>query len=191
MPRRRSAAADRLAMAERRRRVAALYLRGETQAEIASAVGVDQGTVSRDLEALHADWKGSGLIDFGERKGQELARLDVLERVAWQAWERSCQDAEKTVRKRVPAGDGHRVETTHTREGQAGDPRFLERVGWCIDRRCELLGLDPPKKVAPTDPGGDKPYAGSLIDLVMAARAASEEYDREHGDRHGANGDAR
>jgi hypothetical protein len=32
-------------------------------------------------------------------------------------------------------------------EGQAGDPRFLQGVACCIDRRCKLLGLDKPDKV--------------------------------------------
>jgi hypothetical protein len=27
------------------------------------------------------------------------------------------------------------------REGQAGDPRFLERIQKCIDQRCAILGL--------------------------------------------------
>lgn len=189
MPRRRS---EQLEIAQRRQKVAALYVRHYSLREIEAEVGVDHATVGRDLAALREEWLASSLMDFNARKAEELSRLDQLERVAWSAWERSCRDAEKTVKKRVPAGDGHRVETTHTREGQAGDPRFLERVGWCIDRRCELLGLDPPKRQEMTFPEG-VPLNPEQAD---EGRRRVEEYRRGRAQtgasngRHEANGHA-
>ena len=32
------------------------------------------------------------------------------------------------------------------KEGQAGDPRFLDGVLKCVERRCSILGLDAPKQ---------------------------------------------
>jgi len=34
--------------------------------------------------------------------------------------------------------------------GQAGDPRFLERIAWCIEQRCKIFGL---VKERPTNVG--------------------------------------
>lgn len=132
---------------DRRKAVATLYLRGMTQWEIARQFGVNQSTVSRDLEVLQAEWMKSAVTDLGEQKAKELARIDGLERVAWEAWERSCKDEEtlhaETTKGRAgkdgPAPDLTR--TSKTVKGQAGNPRFLERVEWCIATRLKLFGL--------------------------------------------------
>lgn len=177
MPRRGATTADDTAIADRRQKVAEMYLARRTQQEIAAAVGVDQATVSRDLTAVRKEWLASAVRDVGERKAEELARIDALELIALEAWKRSCKDAETlhagtTKGRTTKAGDPlpDLTKTYKTVKGQTGDPRFLERVSWCIDRRCQLLGLDPPKKVAPTDPSGDNEYTGGLTHEERLAR---------------------
>ena len=32
-------------------------------------------------------------------------------------------------------------------ENSVGDPRWLERIAWCISQRCKILGLDAPTKI--------------------------------------------
>jgi hypothetical protein len=148
------------AIRERRRRVARLYIQQRTQYEIAALVGVNQGTVSRDLEVIRQEWQASAVMDLGTRKAQELARIDRIEAEAWAAWERSVQDAKmyhvETTSGMVD-GDGRplpdRTRKRQTQKGQAGDPRFLERVGWCIEQRCRILGMNAPEK---------HEYSGSL-----------------------------
>jgi len=121
-----------------------LYLQGWIQADIAERLKINQTTVSRDLKALQADWIKSTLRNFDEMKAEELAKVDRLEREYWRGWERSCEDAE-TVRRE---GDVARVEkVVTTAKGQAGDPRFLAGVQWCIDKRCKILGIDAPTKL--------------------------------------------
>jgi transposase len=61
-------------IAERRKLVASLYLQGKFQAEIAQAVSVDRGTVSRDLKAVEAEWMKSGVMDLSVAKARELAK---------------------------------------------------------------------------------------------------------------------
>src|SRR5262245_53581405 len=77
---------------DRRKRVAALYIQGQSQARIAEQVGVAQGTISYDLQAIRKEWLASSVRDFDEAKSQELAKLDHLEAEAWAGWERSCAD---------------------------------------------------------------------------------------------------
>ena len=108
-----------------RRRIADLYLQGWIQADIAAELGISQQTVSNDLKALQVSWLDSSLVDFNAAKSQELAKVDRLEREYWVAWLYSCEDA----------------------EGQAGDPRFLAGVQWCIGKRCKILGIDAASKV--------------------------------------------
>jgi len=137
-------------LARDRRKIADLYLKGWIQADIAAEIGMAQQTVSNDIKALQKDWLASALIDFNEAKSQELAKVDRLEREYWQAWERSCEDAE-TITEKARASKGSErpdsVEKTKQAKGQAGDPRFLNGVQWCIDRRCKILGIDAASKV--------------------------------------------
>ena len=157
---------DAAQIARDRRLASDLYLQGKLQAEIAEALGVDQSTVSRDLAALHRKWLDSALVDFSEAKAQELAKIDRLEREYWRAWERSCEDAETMTQK---ARAGRAKEATKVTKGQAGDPRFLAGVQWCIERRCKILGIDAPQRTELTGKDGEpliKVIGGLNLDEV-------------------------
>jgi len=165
-------------IARDRRRISDLYLQGWLQADIADTIGVSAPTVSRDLKALQADWLESALIDFNEAKARELAKVDRLEREYWQAWRRSCEDAE-TIRqegsrrgedgsKKLPPVD----KVVKTSKGQAGDPRFLQGVQWCIDKRCKILGIDAPQKLEHTGKDGG-PIQTKEVGLTDAERLAA------------------
>jgi len=140
-------------LARDRQRIAGLYLEGKLQADIAEVVGVSQSTVSNDLRAIQQEWLQSSLVDFNEARAREIAKIDKLEREYWIAWARSCEDAETStskVRGKVQKrqdDEGKFVaeqpaEVAKTSKDRLGDPRFLQGVQWCIDRRCKLLGID-------------------------------------------------
>ena len=134
-------------IAKRRQLVADLYLSGMVQALIAERLGCSQPTVHRDLKALQKAWLESALIDIDEAKARELAKVDKLEREYWTAWERSCEDAETVRQKGAPGAEGIKTESIEkTSKGQAGDPRFLAGVQWCIERRCKIIGIDAPQR---------------------------------------------
>ena len=131
-------------IARDRRRIADLYLQGWLQADIAEKVGINQSTVSRDLKALYKQWLAESLVDFNAAKAKELAKIDALERTYHIAWIRSCEDAETTRQEGSRAGVDKIVKTA---KGQAGDPRFLTGIQWCIERRCKIMGIDAPTKM--------------------------------------------
>lgn len=108
---------------QRRAEVAKRYLSGEQQWDIARALNVDQSQISRDLKAINALWLDSLCEAHDGKRALELAKIDANEIRYLEGWERS-----------------HREET------HAGDPRFLDGVMKCIERRCALLGLDAVKK---------------------------------------------
>lgn len=156
---------DEHAAMERRKKVAALYVQGKTQWDIARRLGCGQGTVSKDLAAIREEWKARSVRDFESRLAEELARLDALEAEAWAGWARSRRDAETVHRqtdsvRQSPTNDKGkptpprgkpappaqnlvpiRETVRKTTKGQAGDPRFLERVAWCVETRLKLMGL--------------------------------------------------
>jgi hypothetical protein len=145
------------------RRISQLYLQGEMQADIAASLSLSQSTVSRALKRLQADWRASALIDINEAKARELAKIDTLELEYWTAWKRSQEDAESEITKMqgnppkpneanpLPA----KMETQKKREGQSGNPAFLRGIEWCINKRCEILGVDAPVKQQLTGANGE------------------------------------
>lgn len=157
MPQARTKATEQI---QRRNRVASLYLRGHTQAEIAEQVGVDRSTVSRDLEWVRGEWLDSAIRDFDEHRAKELARIDETERQAWIGWERSLKDREVQTRERGTGTQGPIDKRKRTREGQSGNPAFLATVLACVEKRCKLLGLE----AAPAPP----PSASSAAESVAA-----------------------
>lgn len=127
-----------------------LYMKGKTHWQIAQALNaryypenpLDRRMVSYDIQKLIEEWKKRFTTEIAERKSIELEKIDNLEREYWDAWERS-KDPAKTATQR--AGD-----ITQTVKDQDGDPRFLQGVQWCIERRIKLFGLDEPSKAKVT-----------------------------------------
>lgn len=124
----------------RRRQVAALYLQGKWQSEIAQVLGVHQTQVSYDLKLLQQRWYQESIEDIDKRKAIELKRIDKIELECWEGWNRSIQVREVTI---TEASEGTRPgrKATMRKEGQAGDPRFLAEIGKCVDRRIAILGI--------------------------------------------------
>jgi hypothetical protein len=129
-----------------------MYLRGVMQGDIAKELQLSHATVSRDLALLQKEWQTARLYDMNEAKNKELARIDVLERTYWDGWERSKLDAEAETE--AISSPGNTV-LLHSSRGQNGDPRFLQGIMTCIERRCSILGIDAPKRADLTS-GGEK-----------------------------------
>lgn len=129
-------------MADRRRDVAALYLAGKVQTEIAAELGVNQATVSRDLTALQKMWAEQALRDLTEAKAEQLAKIDRLEREYWEAWKASQGEQTATSKKLTREGQKEKAEASTRVAVEPGDPRFLDGVQWCIEQRCKILGIN-------------------------------------------------
>jgi hypothetical protein len=139
---RKRADAQALARTKRRHEVGALYLQGFTQHALAERFKVNQSTISKDLAWVQSQWVENSALEIDALKARELAKIDELERTAWDAWRKSCENFER--KKAVVAGDKKRAE--HTTEGQCGDPRFLDRVESCIRLRLGILGVATERK---------------------------------------------
>lgn len=129
--------------AERRTRVAELYCQGKPHHEIAKIVGCNVNTVTDDMQANRAEWRERREFAMDKSIEEQLAKIDEAERAAWVAYERSVQNA---VAKITTTDDDGKTTTRDEERGQAGDPRFIDIVLRCVKQRCELLGLDAPKK---------------------------------------------
>lgn len=140
-----------------------LYLQGYTQATIGDRLNIKPAKVSSLLIKLREQWLAAALIDFDTKKAEELAKIDRLESVAWEAWYRSCkpestkrhrrENEARMVEEEVEDSEGEQEGTTLVRrlvparsieeessKGRYGDPKLLERISWCIDTRLKILG---------------------------------------------------
>jgi len=135
-------------------KIAEQYLRGHSQSEIADKLGLTQQQISYDLQAIQAEWLKNTTMALDEYKARELAKIDHAERCYWEAWERSIEEfRSRTIKakgikadQKIQAKPEQAEQTIYT-ENRCGDPRFLDGVLKCIERRCKLLGLDAPAKV--------------------------------------------
>src|SRR4051794_24543124 len=156
-------------MVEREHRAWDLRIREHlTQAEIASALEVDQATVSRLL--LRASRARLGdmreLIDI--QIGEQYDRLNYIYTESVRAWEAS-KEPSKLVAKRMSriaggaADDGPRDEDIMTRvQDQDGNTRYLETAMKALADLRKLLGIDAPSRVELSGQGG-APFQSNVV----------------------------
>lgn len=153
------------------------YLRGKSQQEMADYLNDDyypdrplsRQQIGYDVKVLVRRWRKSAERRIDERKAIELARLDRLEREYQEGYERSMRDVKSTTVEELGVATdeagmilGAKVKQVKKTEGQVGNPAFLAGVLSCIAKRCQILGLDEPKKLDVTS--GGKPLKGYTID---------------------------
>jgi len=132
-------------------KVSEMYLHGKTQPEIAEIIGVSQPTISKDLKELRKRWLEKSVQKIDARKAEELAKVDQLERVYWGGWKKSNEY--QSIKKKVNGKDVTvliPVDSSHP----FGAKGFLDSIQWCINKRCQILGVDAPQKIAGPE-GGD------------------------------------
>ena len=86
---------QKLAILQRRQRVSDLYLQGRPLHSISEELRVPMTTLWRDLKAIQKEWRSSTIRNFDEQVEQELKKLDLVEREAWEAYERSKKPAQE------------------------------------------------------------------------------------------------
>ncbi len=152
----------------RREAIERLYLMGWAQTRIARQVNISLEQLTAELQVIRDGWVQSSLRRVDAAQAQELARIDHLESVAWAAWRRSCQDDETT---KAVWTDGAKSRAEKTTRKQTGDGTFLTRVAWCIDKRCEILGLKERLQHKPnaTTDHVEVDQAKAAIDQILAA----------------------
>lgn len=122
--------------------IAKQYLQGIPQAEIAKGLGISQQQICKDLAEIRKQWIASSVRDFDEAKSIELAKIDLVEAEFWKGWEASTKSKTTVTKRQGMAGRGE-VDLTESKvEKQIGNPAFLQGVMSCIQKRCQIMGLD-------------------------------------------------
>ena len=120
------------------RKVNDLSLRAYSVTEIAAQLGISKAAVSMRLKKLNQQAR----LDREAHIERELRTLDLVQREALDAWERSKQPAETLTVEEVSGAE----KTTKRTEGQSGSPAHLANVLKASESRRKLLGLDAPTR---------------------------------------------
>ncbi|MBN8564898.1 MAG: helix-turn-helix domain-containing protein [Leptolyngbya sp. UWPOB_LEPTO1] len=154
--------------------VAELRLKGWTQQQIADYLELDQSTISRDLKVLELQWKESALRDFDLDRAMTLEKLRLAEKEYWDAWLRSQQSKETSIREQLrnaiaseegtTAGSG-RIKLSTKTEQKTGEAVFLNGVIKCVELQAKLLGLFPE---GATNIGGSIQLNESQLNTIAA-----------------------
>lgn len=186
---------------ERLANVSKLYLRGIPQYKIAERLKCSPAQVSKDLKKLAQQWKASAEANIDEVMQRELAKIDNLEMIYHDAWEKSCGKKTTRRQKKKIGGDQVKVlgkgkkspefknlftENMQSEEEMLGDPRYLSGIQWCIQMRNEILGYGAAKKIDLTSKGEKMP-SGAVIILPSNGREidfTSINNDKEQEDDH-------
>lgn len=154
--------------------VAHMYCRGYSLVDIAKALRLSANQVNAILSGIREMWREAAVSEFSERVQLELKKLDYLETMYWEAWEQSKKAAEEVTTEEEIESEREGIQRRQQRKQMRtppGDPRFLDGVRWCIERRCQLLGLDAPTKTAVFTAHVD---AGPVLDELASSERQKE-----------------
>lgn len=137
-----------------RAKAATMYLQGWTQAQIAQEMDRTPAQVFHDLKVVRQIWLDNSLAAMTEIKARELAKIDEVEKEAWEAWRESKKEhiasslkvVEPTM---VAAGapvPGMQTKQTK-REKRTGSVEYLNTIQWCIEQRLKIFGGYAPAKL--------------------------------------------
>jgi DNA-binding CsgD family transcriptional regulator len=113
--------------------VADMILAGANYNTMAQKLGVSIGSIHFDVMRCIEIWQAYQLDKMEQWMTLELAKLGQIEAESWSAWHRS----------QVPTFEGRPLKSKIRR---AGDWHFLDMALKAHQRRCEMLGLDAPKR---------------------------------------------
>jgi transcriptional regulator with XRE-family HTH domain len=140
-------------------KVADMILKGYSQKDIAATLEINPNTLRWYVHKLTEEWRERGQAAIDVVKARELAKIDLIEKEAWAAWERSQEDTEEeTVEHTFTRSENVKTK----RKGQVGDGKFLDVVFKCIEKRLRLFGI--------TEIGPVNPFGGSDDDRTDLAK---------------------
>ncbi len=132
------------------------YLKGKNYRDIAKLISADRKysisytTIGNDVKFVLKEWKETREDKMELYITIELAKIDKLEVEYWEAWEKSKQDYDQVSGKIVKRGPKSTTmdykEEVIKKFVEYGDPRYLQGIERCVQKRIDLLGLEAAKE---------------------------------------------
>ena len=152
-------------------RIANLYVRGYSPEQITRKLGCDRADVLKCISIARKRWRKRASKAYDDLIAHEVAKLDEVERSAWDGWDRSLREEVQTGNEETEGPKGPTIKTSVKRVTKAGSPAFLQTITATVKQRCELLGLT---KGESEDTTADD--APEVVELVIDTREEAEEF---------------
>ena len=160
--------------------ISEMWVQKVPQRIMAERLGISQSQVFREIQKLKQRWQASADCNTKEVIADSLEELRYCKARLWEAYERSCKDAEisttSIVKGRVGKDGVALPDLTKAQKvakGQTGDPHILNSIAAIIEQECRIHNVIGPQKISLTDPSGTKEYHGDFSDAERAALLAA------------------
>lgn len=137
--------------------VSSMYAKGASYYEMSNYLRIEKSIsitpmgLVRYLKMILEEWYSNRITDIERKKAGELLKLQEVEREAWLAWEASKGEKVRryTGKRGIPrlkSGGQIVIDTKETSESETvetsegGNPKFLEIIMQCIEKRLALMG---------------------------------------------------
>jgi hypothetical protein len=131
-------------------KVGQLYLQGISNIEIGRRLNMKLSTVYSRIQWMRLYWKNSAQTKATEVLAHELAKIDLMEKEAWEQWQLSKEDAiEEIEEESLSPGGMPAKRRAKKRTGRLGDKGYLDLALKCLEMRRKLLGLGDEDKAKP------------------------------------------
>lgn len=140
--------AEEMKVLEMRAEIATLYKRGWNQYELAEKFGLSQPAIWSHIRKMKDKWLEEQAAGIEEIQALQIERILDVMRVAWEAFEKSKGRRVRTTSVREPKDSkDSKMPTKVTRHAEEmnGDPRYLDKVMWAIEKINQMYQLDKPK----------------------------------------------
>lgn len=151
-------------------------IRGMSKKEIAAKYEISTSTVREVIEKARETWKDYRVEDYDLLLTVELERIKKIEDEAWASWGKSKEPLITQTRRTENGGgeEGGKTVDEIKKQQRHPDPRYLDRMSWCIEQRLKIMGAYAPEKVASTTPDG-KHYAPFQVIEVLLPEKPQEQ----------------
>lgn len=121
----------------------------EHNKEIGKDYTLSKSTIGNDVKKILEEWRNERLEIIDQMIDVDLLELRHIKRECWESWEKSkTKESHKYKYKRKPGGGvSEKILEESTVEKTAGDPRYIEKILTCMEKRQTLLGYAAPKRV--------------------------------------------
>lgn len=141
------------------------YLMQMSLPDIANQTGLTLQQVRTDVNSIIGEWRKETATTIDEYKQRELARLDLVEAEMWECWYASKKKPKRIINRSSgkkfrpndfnPNRPDYRREEVIEEESH-GNIEYMNVIMQCHAQRAKILGILAPKKIAQTDPTGEK-----------------------------------
>ena len=121
-------------------RIKEMRLQRMSLRQIAKKVGLSPQMVNKEVKELEKRYREQNDADIRAQKNEDLERLAYLERLAFQAWFKSCKV--QVIKKEVDKDSGQwpGIDNHTTKKKLIGDPRYIKEIRELIVELHRLLG---------------------------------------------------